>query len=142
MEATTPVKLPTKRGPCNSQVRNQTAKGPYFNSGSTNTGVPDSLPPAYPTCSLLWVFNPVTPSPSSFSICQTFLCFNPQSGSRLIEFAPPFHLCDFQVPALQVTKLFALNSLLYEETIQIRPNHIRLIQGHIGKLLTVSHYNW
>ena len=26
-------------------------------------------------------------------------------------------VCDFQVPALQVTKLFALNSLLYEETI-------------------------
>ena len=50
-------------------------------------------------------------------------------------------VCDFQVPALQVTKLFALNSLLYEEMIEIRPNHIRLIQGHIGKLLTLSHYN-
>ena len=32
-----------------SQVRTQTAKGPYFNSGSTSTGVPASKPPAYPT---------------------------------------------------------------------------------------------
>ena len=38
----TPVKLPAKRGPRMQRVRNQTAKGPYFNSGSTNTGVPDS----------------------------------------------------------------------------------------------------
>ena len=49
LEATTPVKLPTKRGPRMQRVRNQTAKGPYFNSGSTNTGVPASKPPAYPT---------------------------------------------------------------------------------------------
>ena len=49
LEATTPVKLPTKRGPRIQRVRNQTAKGPYFNSGSTNTGVPASLPQAYPT---------------------------------------------------------------------------------------------
>ena len=32
-----------------SRVRLQTAKGPYFKDGSTNTGVPDSQPPAYPT---------------------------------------------------------------------------------------------
>ena len=31
------------------QVSTQTAKGPYFNNGSTDTGVPDSTPPAYPT---------------------------------------------------------------------------------------------
>ena len=30
-------------------VRTQTAEGPYFNAGSTGTGVPDSQPPAYPT---------------------------------------------------------------------------------------------
>lgn len=40
------------------------------------------------------------PRPAPFSICQTFLCLSPQSGSWLIEFAPPFHLCGFQVPAL------------------------------------------
>ena len=49
LEATTPVKLPAKRGPHLSRVRDQTEKGPYFNGGSTNTGVPASLPPAYPT---------------------------------------------------------------------------------------------
>ena len=49
LEATTPVKLPAKRGPHLSRVRDQTEKGPYFNAGSTNTGVPASLPPAYPT---------------------------------------------------------------------------------------------
>ena len=31
------------------RVRLQTAKGPYFNSGSMMTGVTTSLPPAYPT---------------------------------------------------------------------------------------------
>ena len=36
LEATTPVKLPTKRGPPIKGVRNQTAEGPYFNSDSTN----------------------------------------------------------------------------------------------------------
>ena len=30
-------------------VRGQTSEGPYFNVGSTITGVTDSLPPAYPT---------------------------------------------------------------------------------------------
>ena len=49
LEATTPVKLPTKQCPQMYRVRPQTAKGPYFKDGSTNTGVPDSQPPAYPT---------------------------------------------------------------------------------------------
>ena len=31
------------------RVRTQIIKGPYFNNGSTDTGVPDSTPPAYPT---------------------------------------------------------------------------------------------
>ena len=31
------------------RVRTQIIKGPYFNSGSTDTGVPASKPPAYPT---------------------------------------------------------------------------------------------
>ena len=31
------------------RVRIQTNKGSYFNSGSTNTGVPASKPPTYPT---------------------------------------------------------------------------------------------
>ncbi len=31
------------------RVRIQTAKGPYFKDGSTDTGVPASKPPAYPT---------------------------------------------------------------------------------------------
>ena len=48
LEATTPVKLPTKRCPL-CRVRIQVHKGPYFNVGSTNTGVPASMPPAYPT---------------------------------------------------------------------------------------------
>ena len=49
LEATTPVKLPTKRCPPTKGVSDQTAEGPYFNSGSTDTGVPASKPPAYPT---------------------------------------------------------------------------------------------
>ena len=49
LEATTPVKLPAKRGPRIMRVRTQTAKGPYFNGGSAGTGVHASLPPAYPT---------------------------------------------------------------------------------------------
>ena len=48
LEATTPVKLPTKLCPLR-RVRTQIHKGPYFNVGSTNTGVPASKPPAYPT---------------------------------------------------------------------------------------------
>lgn len=34
-----------------------------------------------------------------------------------------------------------LSGLLYEEMIEIRLSHIRLIQGYIGKLPTVSHDN-
>ena len=34
-----------------------------------------------------------------------------------------------------------LNGLLYEEMIEIRLSHIRLIQGYIGKFPTVSHDN-
>ena len=49
LEATTPVKLPTKQCPHIKRVRPQTAKGPYFKDGSTNAGAPASKPPAYPT---------------------------------------------------------------------------------------------
>ena len=49
LEATTPVKLPTKQCPHLRRVRPQTAKGPYFKDGSTNAGAPASKPPAYPT---------------------------------------------------------------------------------------------
>src|SRR5574344_3048175 len=49
LEATTPVKLPTKRCPPVKGVSVQTAEGPYFNSGSAITGVTVSKPPAYPT---------------------------------------------------------------------------------------------
>ena len=49
LEATTPVKLPTKQCPRKQRVRPQTAKGPYFKDGSTSAGAPPSKPPAYPT---------------------------------------------------------------------------------------------
>ena len=49
LEATTPVKLPTKRCPPTPGVRNQTDQGPYFNNDSYSTGVPHSQSPAYPT---------------------------------------------------------------------------------------------
>ena len=49
LEATTPVKLPTKQCPHFKRVRPQTAKGPYFNDGSKSAGAPPSKPPAYPT---------------------------------------------------------------------------------------------
>ena len=49
LEATTPVKLPTKQCPQIYRVRPQTAKGPYFKDGSADAGAPDSQPPAYPT---------------------------------------------------------------------------------------------
>ena len=49
LEATTPVKLPTIQCPRIPRVRIQTIKGSYFNDGSTNTGVPASKPPTYPT---------------------------------------------------------------------------------------------
>ena len=42
LEATTPVKLPAKRCPGLKPVRDQTEEGPYFNGGSTDTGVPPS----------------------------------------------------------------------------------------------------
>src|SRR5574344_670266 len=49
LEAPTPVKLPAKRCPRDKRVSAQTAEGPYFNGGSTATGVTASKPPAYPT---------------------------------------------------------------------------------------------
>ena len=49
LEATTPVKLPTKHGPRIPRVRFQIIKGWYFKVGSTGTGVPASQPPTYPT---------------------------------------------------------------------------------------------
>ena len=49
LEATTPVKLPTKQCPHIKRVRPQTAKGPYFKDGSTQAGAHASKPPAYPT---------------------------------------------------------------------------------------------
>ena len=49
LEATTPVKLPTKQCPRIKRVRPQTAKGPYFKDGSATAGAADSQPPAYPT---------------------------------------------------------------------------------------------
>ena len=48
LEATTPVKLPTKQCPPLG-VRYQANKGWYFNGDSTNTGVPASQSPTYPT---------------------------------------------------------------------------------------------
>ena len=47
LEATTPVKLPTKRCPL-PEVRTQIHKGPYFNVGSRTAWRPASKPPAYP----------------------------------------------------------------------------------------------
>ena len=54
LEATTPVKLPTTQCP-SFEVRLQVNKGWYFNVGSTNTSVPASKPPTYPTHYLLRV---------------------------------------------------------------------------------------
>src|SRR5512133_76134 len=48
LEATTPVKLPTKRCPPLG-VRTQADEGPYFKVGSTIPGGTASKPPAYPT---------------------------------------------------------------------------------------------
>ena len=48
LEATTPVKLPTKRCPLN-RVRIQIHKGQYFNGDSTIPGGTASQSPAYPT---------------------------------------------------------------------------------------------
>jgi hypothetical protein len=49
LEATTPVKLPTKHCPTQGVVSPQISKGPYFNVGSTIPSGTDSQPPAYPT---------------------------------------------------------------------------------------------
>ena len=49
LEATTPVKLPTKQCPRKQRVRPQAAEGPYFKDGSTWAGAQTSKPPAYPT---------------------------------------------------------------------------------------------
>ena len=49
LEATTPVKLPTKQCPHFPRVRTQITKGPYFKDDSMNTGVSTSLSPDYPT---------------------------------------------------------------------------------------------
>ena len=49
LEATTPVKLPTKQCPHILRVRTQITKGPYFKGDSMNTGVSTSLSPDYPT---------------------------------------------------------------------------------------------
>ncbi len=51
-EATAPVKLPTRQGPCpgsRNEVRTQKKSGWYFKDGSRRTGVPLSKPPTYPT---------------------------------------------------------------------------------------------
>jgi hypothetical protein len=49
LEATTPVKLPTKQCPPLYKVRLQATQGPYFKDGSTTPGDAASQPPAYPT---------------------------------------------------------------------------------------------
>ena len=49
LEATTPVKLPTKHCPSFSEVRLQTSKGWYFNNDSTTPGDAASMSPTYPT---------------------------------------------------------------------------------------------
>ena len=49
LEATTPVKLPTIQCLPLCGIRIQIIKGPYFKVDSTNTSVPDSQSPAYPT---------------------------------------------------------------------------------------------
>ena len=49
LEATTPVKLPTKHRPRLPRVRGQTPEGPYFNVASSMAGATDSQSPDYPT---------------------------------------------------------------------------------------------
>ena len=49
LEATTPVKLPTIQCLPYKGIRTQIIKGPYFKGDSTNTSVPASQSPAYPT---------------------------------------------------------------------------------------------
>ena len=49
LEATTPVKLPTKHCLSFSEIRLQINEGWYFKVGSTKAGASASLPPTYPT---------------------------------------------------------------------------------------------
>ena len=49
LEATTPVKLPTKQCPLSPKVRSRIGKGWYFNIDSTNSDEPASQSPTYPT---------------------------------------------------------------------------------------------
>ncbi len=49
LEATTPVKLPTKQCPPHKGVRNRIQKGRYFKVESTIPSETASLTPAYPT---------------------------------------------------------------------------------------------
>src|SRR5690606_277786 len=49
LEATTPVKLPTKQCPRHNRVRNRIQKGRYFKGDSMSPGEATSIPPAYPT---------------------------------------------------------------------------------------------
>ena len=49
LEATTPVKLPTKQCPPIFRVRNPIQKGRYFKGDSTTPSEAASLSPAYPT---------------------------------------------------------------------------------------------
>ena len=49
LEATTPVKLPTKQCPPHDGVRNRIQKGRYFKVDSMTPGEATSTSPAYPT---------------------------------------------------------------------------------------------
>ena len=49
LEATTPVKLPTKQCPLSSKVRSRIGKGWYFNSDSKRPDERSSQSPTYPT---------------------------------------------------------------------------------------------
>src|SRR5690606_4711173 len=49
LEATTPVKLPTKQCPRTDRVREPVRKGRYFKGASTCPGEHASMAPAYPT---------------------------------------------------------------------------------------------
>ena len=49
LEATTPVKLPTKQCPRYNRVRNRIQKGRYFKDDSMTPGEATSISPAYPT---------------------------------------------------------------------------------------------
>ena len=49
LEATTPVKLPTKHCPPFGEVRRQATQGLYFKDGSAMPGDTASQPPTYPT---------------------------------------------------------------------------------------------